>query len=219
MIIKSLNAATPSQQRRWQSIRAFIPRNIRLFYEGCPEVPGQMWYAERKALYETIRRYKPKVVCESGTWLGGGSTYFIAQALYDNGGGTLHTTETDPEFFAAAIQNYDQYLSRLRPFVEFHLGASLAVYPDILKTLGKVDILLLDGAEDSEATFREFQMFEPFLSPNAIVMAHDWFTEKTARLRPYLENSPEWVLKQQVLPPHSVGFVVFQRNTPQGRSE
>ena len=74
MVIRSLNAASSHEQRLWKLIRPLVPKRLGWFYEGCPEVPGQMWYAERKALYETIRRYQPSVVCESGTWRGGGST-------------------------------------------------------------------------------------------------------------------------------------------------
>ena len=210
MGIKSLNAARPIEQRAWKLIRGLVPRRFGWYYEGCPNVPGQMWYADRKALYETIRRYNPQVVCESGTWLGGGSTYFIAQALHDNGAGMLQTTEANPEFFASARQSYEQHLSRLRPFVNFNFGESLTVYPNLLKALGRVDAVLLDGAEDGEQAFAEFRLFEPYLSRNSLVMAHDWNTEKMSKLRPYLEASPVWKLERIVSPPQSVGFVVFQ---------
>lgn len=170
-----------------------------------------MWYADRKALYQTIRRYKPRVVCESGTWLGGGSTYFIAQALSDNGGGILHTTEVMPEFHAKAAQGYARHLSRLLPLVQFHLGTSAQVYSVLLPQIAPVDALLLDGAEDAQETVHEFRMFEPFLSPKAVVMAHDWNTDKMLLLRPILETASEWRLRQAVIPPHSVGFAVFER--------
>lgn len=210
MVIKSLNAAGRHEQRMWGVVRHLVPRRLGWFYEGCPDVPGQMWYADRRALYETIRRFKPKIVCESGTWLGGGSTYFIAQALYENGGGTLHTTEASPDFFAAAVQSYETHLIQLNPFVEFHQGDSVSIYPNILKTLGHVDAVLLDGAEDGEQTFNEFQLFEPYLGLNSLVMMHDWNTEKMKVLRPYLEVSPCWKLVLEVPPPQSVGFAVFQ---------
>jgi predicted O-methyltransferase YrrM len=216
MIIKSLNAASPREQRIWKLVRGFVPKRLGWFYEGCPNVPGQMWYADRKALYETIRRYKPLIVCESGTWLGGGSTYFIAQALRDNGKGVLYTTESNAEFYAAAIQSYEHSLSRLRPFVDFHFGTSAQIYPSLLEKIGMVDAVLLDGAEDAQETMDEFQMFELFLSPNAIVMAHDWNTDKMLLLRPLLENAAQWTLRQMVIPPHSVGFVVFQRTQATG---
>ena len=195
----------------WSLVKSFVPKHYRWFYEGHPDVPGQMWYAERKALYETILRYHPDVVCESGTWLGGGSTLFISQALFDNKKGVLHTTEADAERAASATQNYERHLSHLRPFVQFHCGSSVEAFPAILAQSRKIDAVLLDGAEDAEATFSEFRMFEPSLSPNAIVMAHDWNTAKAALIRPFLEKSSEWKQVLYVPPPHSVGFAVFQR--------
>lgn len=211
MVIKSLNAAGRRERALWSLLRIFIPTHLGRFYEGCPNVPGQMWYADRKALYETIRQYKPQIVCESGTWLGGGSTYFIAQALHDNGTGTLQTTEANPEFFEAAVKSYEKHLSWLRPSVSFNLGDSLAIYPAILQTLGRVDAVLLDGAEDGKQTFEEFRLFEPYLGPGALVMLHDWNTEKMEVLRPFLEASPDWTLVRVIPPPQSVGFAVFQR--------
>jgi len=210
MVIRSLNAASSREQLVWNLIRPFVPKRLGWFYEGCPEVPGQMWYAERKVLYETIRRYKPQVVCESGTWQGGGSTYFITKALSENGSGILHTTEAYPEFFEAAIRSYKTHLSPLRPFVDFHFGESASVYPPLLQVLGKVDAVLLDGAEDGSQTFEEFQVFEPYLGQNSLLMLHDWNTEKMVFLRPYLESSPRWVLLHIVPPPQSVGFAVFR---------
>ena len=210
MVIRSLNAASSRERRLWKLIRPFVPKRFGWFYEGCPAVPGQMWYAERKVLYETIRQYRPQVVCESGTWRGGGSTYFIASALRENNSGILHTTEANSEFFGEATHSYGTVLSSLLPFVEFHFGESAAVYPPLLPKLGKVDAVLLDGAEDGPQTFQEFQVFEPYLGPGSIVMAHDWNTEKTAVLRPYLEASAEWTLIQLVPPPQSVGFAVFR---------
>ena len=211
MVIKSLNAASPREQRLWKLLRPLVPKRLGWFYEGCRDVPGQMWYADRKALYDAVRRCKPQVICESGTWLGGGSTFFIAQALYDNGGGILHTTEVSAEFHAAASESYDRRLSRLRPLVEFHLGTSAQVYSRLLPQIGPVDALLLDGAEDAQVTVEEFQMFAPFLSSRAVVMAHDWNTEKMRRLRPILEDTSQWTLQKRVTPPHSVGFAVFER--------
>ncbi len=209
MVIRSFNAASSREQRLWKLIRPFVPKRFGWFYEGCPDVPGQMWYAERKVLYETIRQCRPQVVCESGTWRGG-STYFIAEALRKNGSGILHTTEANPEFFAEATDSYETALRFLRPFVDFHFGESAAVYPPLLPKLGKVDAVLLDGAEDGPQTFQEFQIFEPYLGAGSIVMAHDWNTEKMAVLRPYLEASAEWTLVAEVPPPQSVGFAVFR---------
>ena len=94
--------------------------------------------------------------------------------------------------------------------MEFHFGESASVYPPLLQPLGKVDAVLLDGAEAGPQTFEEFRVFEPYLGPGSLVMAHDWNTEKMAVLRPYLEASSTWTLIAEVPPPQSVGFAVFR---------
>jgi cephalosporin hydroxylase len=210
-LLTSIDNISPSGQRKWRRVRRLIPHRLRWFYEGCPEVRGQLWYAERRLLYRTIRRHRPLVVCESGTWLGGGSTLFIAQALHDNGRGILHSTEVIPEFHDSAQRNYKRYLPHLLPYVKFHLGESSDVYPSLLPTLKSIDVLLLDGAENAELTWREFSLFEPYLQKGAVLMAHDWHTEKTAQLKPHLTSSPDWELERVLHPPYSLGLAVFHR--------
>ena len=210
-LMTSVDSMSPRGQRKWRRIRRLIPHRLRWFYEGNPRIRGQMWYAERKLLYKTIRKYQPDVVCESGTWMGGGSTLFIAQALHDNGHGVLHTTEISPEFHHSAQENYRRHLRHLLPHVQFHLGDSTDIYAELLPSLQRVDVLLLDGAEDAEQTWREFTLFEPFLSPDAILMTHDWNTDKMARVRPHLTSAVEWRLERILNPPYSLGMAVSRR--------
>lgn len=68
-----------------------------VFFDGDSNLIGQMWLAERQALYEAVLRRKPKRCFEIGTWTGGGSTFFIVSALKEAGGGRLYTIEADDE--------------------------------------------------------------------------------------------------------------------------
>ncbi|MFQ5856394.1 MAG: O-methyltransferase [Anaerolineae bacterium] len=212
MAVRSFHALSPVQQRVYVVIRQFIPGRLRWFYEGCISVPGQLWYAERRLLYMTIRKYNPKIVFEVGTWYGGGSTYFISQALYENGQGRLHTIESDPQLHAAAKANYRRYLAHLVPHVEFHLGDSTEVYPDVLAELGKVDAVFLDGAADAQQTVSEFEMFAPYMGRGSLLVMHDWDDEKMALLRPKIEGSPDGVLVKSISAPHSVGCAVYRHS-------
>lgn len=202
---------SPRQRRRYRQVRFFLPRSYRWFFEGAPQVPGQMWAFERRLLFQTVRHNRPQIVCESGTWLGGGSTYFIAAALQANGSGLLHTTEAMPDFYARATAYYTRHLPQLKGYVRFHEGKSTEVYPPLLPQIAPVDLLLLDGAEEAQETWDEFQMFAPFLASNAVVVAHDWNTDKMALMRPFVENSDEWQIRQRLDKPISVGMVVLQR--------
>ena len=210
ILVQSYHALSTARQRRWRLVRRFVPQRVRWLYEGCLEVPGQLWYADRKLLYGAIRERRPQTVFEVGTWYGGGSTYFISQALADNGGGVLHTIEEDAEAHAWAKENYARHLRHLLPHVKFHQGKSTDVYPALLREQ-PVDAVFLDGALDARQTLTEFEMFAPHLGPGALLLAHDWDNEKMGLLRPHLEAAAEWNLQARATAPESVGFAVWVR--------
>jgi predicted O-methyltransferase YrrM len=170
-----------------------------------------LWRADRKLLYQTIRRVKPQTVVEVGTWHGGGSTYFISQALYDNGFGVLHTIEADREAHQTAQDNYHRHLSHLLGHVRFHFGKATDVYPALLRELKNVDAVFLDGSGQPDEALEEFRMFEPFLQAGAVVLMHDWDNEKMVLLRPLIEQSPQWRIRQTITAPESVGFALVER--------
>jgi predicted O-methyltransferase YrrM len=202
---------SPSEARAWKIARVLVPRQRRWFFEGCREVPGQLWYTDRKALYAAVRAARPNTAFEVGTWRGGGSTLFIAQALSDNSRGLLHTIEIDPELVESARSGYDRYLPHLTEYVTFHEGSSTGIYPSLLQHTKTVDFLFLDGKEDANETYREFLMFEPFLRSGSVVAAHDWGTDKAARVRQHVENSSEWEVESVLAPPRSVGLAIVKR--------
>ena len=216
MILTSFHEVSPRRQRLWNGIRWMVPRRARWFFEGCREIPGQLWYEERKLLYATIRKHQPRVIFEVGTWKGGGSTQFISNALFANGTGHLHTIEADSEFHQFAVNAYAQHLPHLLPHITFHQGYSTDLYPGLLREKGKIDAVFLDGRDDPELTLREFEMFSPHLGPGALLMAHDWDNQKMEALRPLLEGAGDWKLLRVLHPPRSVGFAVLRKTDPPG---
>ncbi len=146
MAVTSSDGLQGRRLRLWKRVRRLIPPRARWFYEGSPHLRGQLWHADRRALYTAIRTRKPEVVVEIGTWLGGGSTYFIAQALHDNGGGVLHTTETQREFHESAMRDYHRHLPHLLPHVQFHFGPGDQVLRAILPGSGRVDAVFQTAA-------------------------------------------------------------------------
>ena len=207
----SYHALTPPRRMLWRLLRRAVPAQERWFFEGQIEIPGQLWFADRKAIYQTVKACRPRIVFEIGTWQGGGSTLFITQALYENGAGRLHTVELDPDKQAQAVENYRRYCPDLLPFVDFHAGSSTDVYPSVLRREGRADLLFLDGFGD-EQSLAEFEMFAPYLKAGAIVIAHDWFDVKMSLLRPLLEADLSWQIKQILKLPHSVGLAIVQKN-------
>lgn len=194
----------------WKWVRLFLPHGVRWYFEGSMSIPGQLWRADRKLLYETIRRVKPKTVIEVGTWHGGGSTYFISQALHDNDFGVLHTIEVDPLAYKIAQDNYRRHLPHLVNRVQFHFGKATDVYPELLREVGQIDAVFLDGSANPEEALAEFELFKPFLRKGAVVLMHDWDNEKMTLLRPKIEQSSEWYVRQTITAPQSVGFAVVE---------
>jgi predicted O-methyltransferase YrrM len=184
-----------------------------MLYEGHLHIPGQLWYADRRVLYETVRDLKPHHCFEIGTWLGGGSTLMIARALRANGFGQLHTVEIDEEVHARAVAAYRSHLPELRPFVEFHAGNYRDVFPGLLEESRGADFFVLDGAEDGEQSLEQLQFFEQRSHLGTTLFAHDWETEKMRLVRPRLEESDQWSLERVVGPPSSVGLAVAVRRS------
>lgn len=211
IVFKSKDALSKRRKKIWYIIRSFCPLKTRWFFEGHPKIRGQLWLRDRKLIYETVLQYKPNIVFEIGTWYGGGSTHFISQALFENRYGLLHTIETNPEFFKSAKENYKKYLPHLLPYVEFHLGGAMKICPKVLKNLGKVDMLFLDGAPDAQQTLSQFKLFLPYLKHNSVLIAHDWCNEKMAKVRPVIEKSSSWYIKEVIKLPHSLGLAIITR--------
>ncbi len=207
MRLKSTSAFGRWEKAAWPLVRPLVPRRARWFLEGHPALDGQLWFADRKLLYETVREVRPARCFEIGTWKGGGSTLFIAQALCDNGRGVLHTIEVDPDLAAEAKRGYGRYLPHLLPHVGFHVGDYVHEYAEILHAVGGVDLLFLDGAEDAHETLAQYEFFLPFISAGSVLLVHDWRTEKARLVRGAIEDAGAWRIDKMLLPPRSVGCV------------
>lgn len=211
ILVRSFDALSPRRKRAWMLARSFIPRRKRWLFEGDLRVRGQLWVAERELLYETVRNERPDVAFEIGTWLGGGSTLFMAQAMYENQNGVLHTVETDRVIHEQAVAAYQAYLPHLLDHVRFHLGSSEEIFPQILGSLSRVDLLFLDGAEDPRETLYQFRLFEPRFGDGTVLACHDWASSKTDLVRDILADETAWHRERILGPPASVGMGLFRK--------
>ncbi len=154
---------------------------------------GQLWLLDRQLLWNTVRELKPVIAVETGTWKGGGSTFFIASAMVKNGFGKLYSVEGNPEMFNEAVKSYYGSTAKwphLQPHVDFSFGDSVQIYSglvDALKRNGRqLDFVFLDGGEDVIAA--EFDLLAPMVRVGGVLASHDWFnarrsTDSSARLR------------------------------------
>jgi predicted O-methyltransferase YrrM len=173
-------AALVGLRRRWRG----EPR----FYESHDQ--GQMVERERALVHRTVLERRARLCVEMGTWRGGGSTYQIARALAENGGGMLYTFEPDPELFQVAVGHYRRQAPELLPYVSFHCEDFLAGVQG--RDLRPIEFAVLDGPDDPAITRSAVALLEERLAPGAFVILHDWNIEKCRQARPYLEGSSAW---------------------------
>jgi len=191
-------------------VRPFASAEEREFFEGIPSVAGQLYRAERHALYDAIVARAPKYGFEIGTFNGGGSTYFSAKAFAKLGHGKLVTLEIDAALHAKAVELYTNQLPALRPYVEFLHGGSPELFVPFLHQAGAAEFVFLDGAEHAEQSLAQYRFFEPWFRAGSVLAMHDWNTEKMRLLRELLSHTPHWRETLTLEEPDSIGFAIYK---------
>jgi hypothetical protein len=167
-----------------------------VFDRDCME--GQLSIKERRLLYRTIREERPRIVFEIGTWNGGGSTYFLLSALYNNDRGQLYTTEADKEHYEHAVELYQKGdLAYLGSRVTFYNHRAVDII-NLLSVKSEIDIMLIDGSDDPTMALYEFAYARRHIPIDGLVICHDWGEGKTSKLKPVLENDSDFAIHATV---------------------
>lgn len=178
-----------------------------------------MWPEERALLQQIVRKLRPEIALEIGTWKGGGSTFQIATALLNNNYGTLHTCEPDNELYSIALNTYTKELNNKYPVILYN-DYSHDVIGYLLDRNAVPDFVLMDGPEDPNVCLNDLKMLEDHMKEGSIVSFHDWDTDlradglistKSVLVRPYIESNKRWKLITSLTKPVSVGFSIWQR--------
>ncbi len=116
--------------------------------------------------FRLLAHETPQTVLELGTSLGIMTAYLAAAGNY----ATVHTVEGNPDLSAqaagvAAALNLEN--------IRFHTGAFDKVLPSLLPALKSLDFVLIDGDHRGDALLRYYQVIEPYLSEDAILMIDD----------------------------------------------
>lgn len=107
-------------------------------------------------------------VVETGTNLGS-TSIMLAQAIVDSKRrGHLHTIEIDPERRATAQKRFVE--AGVSEVVTSHLGDSLTTLETLMPKLGQIAFAFLDGNHFHDHVLREFELVEPFLRPDGVVL-------------------------------------------------
>lgn len=170
------------------------------FFE-TPPYGGEMLPYERYKLYNYVLKTKPNIVLETGTGIGGGSTYYILKALEYNNHGKLYTC--DP-FRSPNIKLINEF----KKFIDFNRMSSNFRIKKMIKENIIPDFIFFDGPEDPNVALEDIKLIEEYLKTDTIFSMHDWCTEKrkydnnistkSLLIKPYLNQSKNWELIEEL---------------------
>ncbi len=185
-------------------------------------IAGQLNKAERQLLTDAILNTptKPKVVLEVGTWLGGGSTLHILQALEKNQCGHLWGIEADRSIYESMLANIRAALPAASARFTPLFGHSQKVIPEWLAQHGKdfqIDVVFLDGGNNPAEQITEFRAIDARMPPGGILMSHDAKLRKGKWLIPYMRSLDNW--ESQIHDVSAEGLFFARKIKPQPSAE
>ena len=125
---------------------------------------GLLYYSTMCALDPHTENH----IIETGTNFGS-STIILAQALKDSGfSGHVNTIEIDPSTAKQAEHNIS--LSDTSNFITQHIGDAKKKLIEILEEIPSIQIAFLDGSHLFDDVITEFELVEPKLNENGIVI-------------------------------------------------
>jgi predicted O-methyltransferase YrrM len=142
----------------------------------CNWVPWNSGLATaHHVLYGLARAVRPQVIVEIGS-ARGKSTCALALACAQNACGKVYSIDPHDsnawaegegtfEFLRARVRDYG-----LEPWCHIVRSTSRTVAQD---WFGSIDFLFIDGDHTYEGVRTDFELFQPWLSENAIVLFHD----------------------------------------------
>jgi hypothetical protein len=161
---------------------------------------GEMLPYERYKLYNWIIDINPKVVYEVGTGLGGGSTYYIAEALKkNNNGGIIYTCDPTRTISNDLLSSFDN--------IKFFKKTSTEMFDYLFESDIYPDFILFDGPENPDIALNDIKRLELKIKSNVYFSMHDWDlyrpydnnkSTKSIKIREYLENNKNWLLMERL---------------------
>jgi hypothetical protein len=131
---------------------------------------------EAAELYAVVRAAKPRVIVETGVASGLSSAH-ILRALDRNGFGTLHSIDL-PNVQEGSVLPDGRTSGwivpdSLRGRWKLQLGDTWVLLPELLESLGRIDIFLHDSDHSYDAMMFEFEQANPMLVPGGVLLSDD----------------------------------------------
>ena len=149
-----------------------------------------MFGASRPVLFSLIRLLRPKVVAEVGT-LFAGTAELMARALWENGGGILHTTDPYGADRCPAI--IETWPRELQEITRYYALGSMDFFLALDRERVTLDMALVDGNHDFEFALFDLQMAARLLRPGGtIIMDNSEQSGPFRAIRTFMEGNPGW---------------------------
>jgi hypothetical protein len=144
-------------------------------------------YFHQLVQYTLVRLLRPSIVVETGG-TPGNSSAFILRAMDRNGRGELHTVDLPPAGELISGKEHGGWIHEgvpagqgsgwaapewLRERHRQHLGDAKALLPELLRTLGEIDVFIHDSDHSYEHMLFEFGAAWPALRPGGVLMSDD----------------------------------------------
>lgn len=190
---------------------------------------GEMLPYERYKLFNWIIKINPKILLEVGTGNGGGSSFYISEALLQaKNSGELYTCDpyADNPFIIFSQKRY-------KDIVFYYKIESRMLITYMIQKNKIPDFVFFDGPEIPELALNDFKLLEPYLRKGCYFSMHDWHSGtkrnydnansvKSALLKPYLESHKQWRCLEELsgimknanycdMPFDSVGLCLYEK--------
>lgn len=130
---------------------------------------------------------EPNLVVETGTNLAT-TAILLAQAIRDSGRpGVVRTVELDPAIAAQAAQRVE--LAGLQDLIQCFQGDSLQMIPQMLAGTVPVRVAFLDGNHFHDHVVREFELVEPHLAKESVVLFDNTYAIAEGREDPRVNGA------------------------------
>jgi len=133
-------------------------------------------FPEAAELYVAVRAIKPRIMVETGVASGVSSAH-ILRALAMNGTGTLHSIYLPNLQEGSGLPDGRSsgwmVPESLRGRWKLQIGDSRKLLPDLLRSLGRVDIFLHDSDHSYEGMLFEFEQAFPKLTHGGLLLSDD----------------------------------------------
>lgn len=148
-------------------------------------VPGWLEDEEAELLIaaavHVTRRTGPATLVEIGSYLGRSTIVLAATLRAVSPRSLLFAVDPHRGTVGAADSRLDRGASTFERFIAYVEAAGVSDWVRPIRALsyetdwtGTIDLLFIDGLHDRMNVERDFRHFEPFLSPAALVLFHDY---------------------------------------------